>query len=326
MSPPALPPWLVRTLQPTLAALTDQRLGHALLLSGPARLGKRAAAEALAARLLCREPDAQGWACGRCRACDLRTANSHPDLLRIELETSPNTGKLRSDIVVDQIRRLGEWFALTSQMGGVQVALIDPADAMNASAGNALLKTLEEPQPGRYLLLTSARPDRLPATIRSRCQRLSFSLPPHAEALAHLLAAGQSRERSERALSLAGGHPGLALDWLADGSLELRESVHRDLAALSERRVGAVEVATAWQADERLALRLRFAAESVLDPARSGLTDGSAANTLWQWFVEANRLRASLDGPIRVDLALTGLLHRWRITQTTAEDRPRSRR
>ena len=86
--------------------------------------------------------------------------------------------RLRTEIVIEQIRQLSEQLSLTPQYGGAQVVIIDPADAVNHAACNALLKTLEEPVPGRFLWLVSANPARLPATIRSRCQRLEFRLPP----------------------------------------------------------------------------------------------------------------------------------------------------
>ena len=77
--------------------------------------------------------------------------------------------RLRSEIVIEQIRELSQKLSLTPQYGRAQVAIVDPADAVNTAACNALLKTLEEPQPGRHLWLVAANPARLPATIRSRC-------------------------------------------------------------------------------------------------------------------------------------------------------------
>ena len=98
--------------------------------------------------------------------------------------------------------------ALTPQYGVAQVVIVDPADAINRSAANALLKTLEEPQPGRYLWLISSDPARLPQTIRSRCQRLEFKLPPQHEALAWLQQQGHSEASAREALDAARGHPG----------------------------------------------------------------------------------------------------------------------
>src|SRR5690606_39287788 len=101
---------------------------------------------------------------------------------------------------------------------------------MSDAAANALLKTLEEPVPGRYLWLLSANPARLPATIRSRCQRLEFRLPPADEAAAWLRARGHADGVATEALAAARGHPGLADAWLRDGGMSLRREVAADLA------------------------------------------------------------------------------------------------
>lgn len=313
--------WQQRVLQPALTSLSVGRLGHGLLLAGPAQIGKRAVADALAQRLLCTDAQGPQMACGQCRGCRFSHAGSHPDLLRIGLEVNPKTGKMRQEVVVEQIRRLGEWFSLTPQLGGAQAAIIDPADALNASAANALLKTLEEPLPGRYLLLISAEPSRLSATIRSRCQRLEFRLPERTEALAWLVGQGFEAASAERALTAAGGHPRLAADWLAGDGLALRTAVARDMEQLAAGRSGAAAVAESWLSDEKIELRLRFAAEFALHKARHGLTSERVMNKLWQWFVEANRLRGLLATPIRADLALAGLLHQWR-NVGQAEDDP----
>src|SRR5690606_11806612 len=143
-------------------------------------------------------------------------------------------------------RELGQWFALTSQMGGAQVAVIDPAHALNQSASNALLKTLEEPSRERYLLLVTEEPGKLPATILSRCQRLEFRTPPREEAEAWLAGQGVGAQAAARALDAARGHPGLAAAWLADDSLALRSAVATGLAAVADGRRTPVELATDW--------------------------------------------------------------------------------
>jgi DNA polymerase-3 subunit delta' len=191
----------------------------------------------------------------------------------------------------------------------MQIAIIEPADAFNISASNALLKTLEEPLPGRLLVLVSADPSRLPATIRSRCQKLEFRLPPREEALAWLR--GHSKSKSaEEALDAARGHPGLAAQWLADGSLDLRRSVADDLRALTQGRASATATAQRWNADDSLALRLRFAADIALDAA-GRLTDPVRTRRLAAWFAAANRARDLLRTTVRADLLVAGLLLDW---------------
>ena len=317
----ALAPWQRRVLDRALASLAEGRLGHALLLVGPAHMGKAAVAETLAARLLCATPGADGLACGRCRGCQLFAAGTHPDFNRVSFIPTEKGDKLRSEIVVDQMRGLGHWFSLTPQLGGAQVALITPAHALNTNAANALLKTLEEPARDRYLLLVTEEPGRLPATIRSRCQRLEFRTPPREEALAWLAAAGHGPQAAARALDAARGHPGLAVAWLDGGGLALRGEVADDLAGLGEGRRQPVELAAAWLAGEDGALRLRFAAELVLDALAHRLAGGPAPGLtvpgdfqkLTAWFDGINRLRGQLGVPgLRHDLALAGLLLEWR--------------
>ncbi len=284
-------------------------------------MGKGRVAGLLARRLLCRTPGADGLACGRCRGCELFAAGTHPDFKPVSFIPNDKGDKLRSELVVDQMRELGQWFSLTPQLGGAQVALITPADAMNLNASNALLKTLEEPARERYLLLVTDRPGRLPATIRSRCQRLEFRPPSQAEAVAWLRSEGHSDKALEPALAAARGHPGLAAQWLAEGGLGLRREVVADLNALAAGKQPAVELAQRWLADDNAELRLRFAAELALDGAAHrlagapapGLTLPEDFQKLSLWFDGMNRAREQLAVPVlRHDLALAGLLLEWR--------------
>ncbi len=319
MSP--LAPWQQRVLDGALATLADGRLGHALLFSGAARMGKGEVATRLAHRLCCGSPSPAGLACGRCRACQLFSAGTHPDFRHVSFIPNDKGDKLRSEIVVDQMRELGHWFSLTPQMGGAQVALITPAHALNLNAANALLKTLEEPSRDRYLMLVTDRPGRLPATIRSRCQRLEFRPPARAEAAAWLRGQGHQDAALLPALDAARGHPGLAHDWLTDGGLALRREVLADLNALAAGKRPAVELAQRWLADEQAELRLRFAADLALDGAAqqlaaapaTGLTLPADFQKLSAWFDRINRARSQLMlAGLRHDLALAGLLLEWR--------------
>ena len=315
-------PWQRGVLANALAAHAENRLGHALLLAGPAQMGKREVALALAQRLLCTTPNDENLGCGHCRGCQLFTAGTHGDFRHVSFEPNEKGDKLRTEISVDQIRRLGQWFSLTPQMGGAQVALIEPADALNTASANALLKTLEEPAPNRFLLIVTSKPGRLPATIRSRCQRLEFRLPERDAALAWLAGKGHPESVAVPALDAALGHPGLAEDWLANGGLGLRREVAADMNAVGAGRTGSFELAQRWLADEQAELRLRFSADLVLEAAagqlgatttaRDGLTAPRDFSRLSDWFDAINRTREQLRAPLRHDLILAGLLHQWR--------------
>ncbi len=304
----AFAPWQQRAYDQTVAALDAGRLGHALLLCGPAGLGQREVAEALALHLLARGEPAQIE-----RARQLIAAGTHPDLRVVGFIPNKTGDKLRTEIVIEQVRAIGESLALTPQYGVAQVVIVDPADAINRAAANALLKTLEEPQPGRYLWLVSSDPARLPQTIRSRCQRLEFKLPPREESLAWLRSRGHADAPAVEALDAARGHPGLADQWLQDDGLALRSEVARDLEQLAAGRSGAVDVAQRWCGDDQAALRLRFAADLALAQASSadGLTAPERLHKLAAWFDAANRTRDLLRTTVRADLAVVELLLAW---------------
>lgn len=303
-----LSPWQQRAYDHAVAALDSGRLGHGLLICGPAGLGKRAVADRLAQHVL-----GGDVAAAQARSAQLIAAGTHPDLHLVSFGLTKDGSKLRTEIVIDQMRDLSQKLSLTPQYGAAQVAIVDPADAINRAACNALLKTLEEPAAGRYLWLISAQPARLPATIRSRCQRLEFKLPPHDEASAWLLAQGHSEKEAAEALDAARGHPGLADEWLREGGLSLRKSVANDLEKLERGEIAVIETAQRWSSDEQADLRLSHAADLVLAEAgKAGLTDPARLHKLAAWFDAANRTRDLLRTTVRGDLAMVDLLLAWR--------------
>jgi len=140
-------------------------------------------------------------------------AQSHPGLLVLKRAINPRTGKLMTVLSVDEIRRLSDFFGMTSGAGGWRVAIVDTADDMNDNAANALLKMLEEPPANAMLLLLSNTPGRLLPTIRSRCQRLELRPLDDAtleQALARHLPEMTGSERAAMA-RLSGGSIGAAL-------------------------------------------------------------------------------------------------------------------
>ncbi len=332
MSLPALAPWQQRAYAQAAEAIDAGHFGHATLVTGPALIGKRLLAEQLARRVLCLSPRADGEACGACRSCTLFASraqmetpelrpdgspahpwghSAHPDLVFLGYEINQKTGKPRSEIVIEQIRALSEKMGLTAQLGGAQVVIVDPCDAINWSAFNALLKTLEEPQPGRYLWLLASNPARLPATIRSRCQRLELRLPPHDEALHWLRQRGHAEALAGEALDAARGHPGLADAWIAGDGLALRRDALKDAQALLRAQAEPVDVAQRWVADGRADERLRHLAEFALREA-AALTDPAATRRLAARFDAANRARELLRTTVRADLAVMEALLAWR--------------
>lgn len=307
------PPWHRDAWSMLQARRERGAMPHGLLLGGPAGLGKRDFAARLVRGLLCSEP-VDGDACGHCRTCRLLDAGTHPDYIHVSFELNKQK-KLRTSISVDQMRALSARLAMASQMGGWQIAVIDPADAMTVSAANALLKTLEEPTSASLLMLVADAPWRLPATIRSRCQKLDFRVPARDQALAWLQ--DQQIADAEVALDAAGGNPGLARSWTEQGLLAEHQQVHEDLTALAAGRANAYAIMQRWN-DERLPERLWFAAYMVADESRARAGQGQGVlssrlsdEALGRWFERANRAREALRGPLRAELVVLDLLSHW---------------
>jgi len=319
-----LPPWLAPSWRMLADAIASGRIHHALLFASPRGYGKRALADAFAAALLCQQRNADGSACGKCRSCLLVAAGSHPDLARVTFEIRDD-GRPRTELTVDQLRALGARLSLSSQFGGWQIALIDPADAMNPNAANALLKTLEEPSSNTVIALIADDPSRLPPTIRSRCRKIDLPMPTREEALAWLRSRGVEAGAAAATLDASMNNPGQAEAWLAEGALAMREECASDLAALTASRAGPTAIAERWASD-RPDLRLWFAAALARDEARTlaagrrgalGLTQRAEIPKLNAWFGRANQARGLLATPVRADLVLLDLLRGWPARSTS---------
>ena len=217
------------------AALASRgRWPHALLVSGRKGIGKRNLALHFAQALLCETPRDDGGPCGACPACAYVAAGAHPDLRVIEPIERDEEGNARpvDAILVDRIRELIDFAQLTTHRQRAKVALIAPAEAMNAAAANALLKTLEEPPPATYMILVSDQWGRLPATIVSRCRLVAAPEPDSATAAAWLAQRGV--DRPEVLLAQAGGAPLAALA-LADPAIQRERDALLDALAQPER-------------------------------------------------------------------------------------------
>ena len=233
------PPWRTERLlghdsaeKTMLAAHDGGRLHHAWLLSGPRGIGKATLAWRFARFLLCGQPQGGLFGGGAAEGLDvapdapgraLVDARSHPDLFHLRRTLHPDNGRIRAEIVVDDVRDLGAFMHMTPAMGQWRVAIVDSADEMNRNSANAVLKILEEPPPNAVLLIVTHAPGRLLPTIRSRCRRLALQ-PLAEDTLARLLAekAPALKEEERAALArLSDGSIGRALDLSGSGSLEL---------------------------------------------------------------------------------------------------------
>ncbi|MGA9853443.1 MAG: DNA polymerase III subunit delta' [Gammaproteobacteria bacterium] len=249
-------PWQIESWQRSGTWLASGKLPHALMITGAAGTGKELFARAFAALALCRHPES-GRACGRCPSCHQFAAGAHPDY---HFVTVPED---KTGILVEQIRELARELVLTSQHGGRKIAVLSPADAMNVNAANSLLKTLEEPTAETLLMLVTARPARLPATVRSRCQVLRVATPA-ADGSTQWLNSQETRNDWPALLGIAGGGPLMALQLAQNSLVQERLRFFQVLAELRSGRRNPVKYA-AEASREPLPLVLRLLQSWVMD-------------------------------------------------------------
>ena len=326
-------PWLQEPLARTLAG---QR-SHALLVSGLSGVGQLACALALAKSWLCETPaDArpQRLACGHCASCHLVDERSHPDLrlivpeaLRGEVgldaddagEGTADSGEGKSEgkskkakpsleIKVDQIRAAIGFSELTAGRGRLKVLVLHPAEALNTVSANALLKTLEEPPGALRFVLSTAEPQGLLPTIRSRCQQVALPRPDPVLATAWL--GEQGVERPEVLLAASGEQPLVALAMHRDGLdaaawLSLPERVASgDVAAFSGWALPLLVQTLQKLCHDRLLVSVGAAPRYF---AGARLTPGDVGR-LSAWAADLRRQARHADHPYNAGLAVEALL------------------
>ncbi|CAK0768852.1 DNA polymerase III subunit delta' [Gammaproteobacteria bacterium] len=253
-------PWNLGVWESLIRWKASGRFPHALLLVGPSGIGKSLLAQHFAQTMLCEKLLEGDFACGSCSACRRFQVGSHPDFLWIrpssttESRTSENetseetTPKSESRFIrIEQIRTLLDWIALTPHYDGYKLALLSPADCLNRQSANGLLKTLEEPAGNSILMLATANPTQLPATVRSRCQEIRFSPASPEQALSWLAQKGiEDHTSAKQALILAKGAPLAALELIQNGTLEKRKTLFTGLESVVLGRTSPVAVANEW--------------------------------------------------------------------------------
>jgi DNA polymerase-3 subunit delta' len=225
-----------RALGALRAALARGGLHHAYLFAGPEGVGKGTAARLLAQAANCDAPEPDR-PCGRCTPCRKIERGAHPDVFALAQEREmakagrwePKAGRTPSkDIVVDQVRDVVDHrLAMKRFEGRRRFVIVDPADAMNLQAQNALLKTLEEPPDETTLVLVASSPDLLLPTLRSRCARVGFAPLPDELVAGALAARGRAPDEARVAAALAGGSLGRALSLDAEALGAREEAVAR---------------------------------------------------------------------------------------------------
>ena len=309
-------------------AAGEGRLAHAWLLTGPRGVGKATLAYRFARYLLAgggRSDEGPGlFGDEETAAADLAIAPEHPvfrrvasgghlDLMVLETGVNEQTGRPRTEITVDQVRKASDFLRLTAAEGGWRIVLVDSADALNLNAANALLKILEEPSRQSLLLLVSHAPGRLLPTVRSRCSHLALRPLDEATVAQALRRHRPDLEAADaRAVArLADGSIGRALELAEVGGLDL----YGELVGLLGGLAGGDGKPAGVLDGERLhGLADKLARGSDLGPFRA------ARDLLLWWLARAVRARASgrppevvteAEEPVLRGLAARGSLAEW---------------
>ncbi len=306
-----------RAKQQLSRALARATVHTGYLFLGPEGVGKHLAAREFVRAWLC--PEASEGPCGVCESCRRVGGGAHPDLIEVTLVEK------RKSIGVEQVRDLGEWLVQSPGHGRHKAAILDPAAALTTEGANALLKTLEEPPPGRVIVLIATRAGALPPTVRSRCQQVSFGALSEDEVAEVLRRNGWPVQSARQAAALAEGSPGTALQ--RDGMLwqETAAAVRTVLDALAagdrgaalsfaettgEAREKALSSLQALIGFSRLAVRHRLGdrgAGSVVVPALLERLETEQIGRLLAGALETHR-RLEGDRPPNAKLALATLL------------------
>lgn len=305
----------------------QRRLAHALLLGGPAGVGKRAFARALAAFILCEQRS--GYACGRCRSCLQIAAGTHPDATQLSVdghvgmtasaEARPDTllahweprpDSKRREISIDAVHSAISQLTQSSHYGGGRVVLVDPAEKLNESSANALLKLVEEPPAGTHIFFIAERPSLLKPTLRSRCQRIRFGLPDTEAAMRWAQDRGHAIDTDT--LEQAGGAP-LAAKVLAQGEgMALRRQWQELWIAVARQKKDPLSAAAAID-KEHLTDHLGWAYGWLLGQLRDSAAGGPATRStalgeMLDEVISARRRAVTTASP---QLLLESLLILW---------------
>ena len=238
-------PWQKKQWQQLIEAKNANHLPHALLFTGLQGMGKASFALQFARALLCQQPTSEAFACDACHACRLQLGGVHPNVIQVRPETAGHP------IKVDQIREAGEFVCHSALQGQYRIVLIDPANNMNINAANALLKTLEEPPADVVIILISDQRHRLPATILSRCQQVSFARPPMHEALQWLETKALETKPTlpaATALRLTDGAPLAALQLIKADALLPRDALFQAIHSVVMQKGDPIKLAATFQA------------------------------------------------------------------------------
>lgn len=310
-------PWL-ETVASDLADLQRRgQLPHAILVHGPAGIGRRHLALWLCTRALGAGVPDPAIAADPEAGIGLTEELLHPDLLIAQ--PPPDKRALPIDVV----RQLIGFLQLTAHQGRSKAVIVAPAEAMSHAAANSLLKTLEEPPAGSLIVLVATAPGRLPATVVSRCQRVRVGLPAVGSA-GDWLTKTQGDADWASLLELAGGAPLSALRLHAAGFSAEASRLEAELAAVARAEAEPVSVARRWVklgAPRCVDWLYRRTAKEIRARSLAGGNAGTGSlqnppdllniSRLHTMLRELGELRRLAGSGLNMELALAELLDGW---------------
>lgn len=242
-------PWLQSSWLQLESYINQKRIPQALLMVGKKGVGKKQLANYFSQSLLCTSRQNTGAPCGSCHSCILFKAQTHPDYIFI---TPDEPGKA---IGIDIIRQLTTKLALKPQFESYRVVLINTADCLNSASANAFLKYLEEPTERTSLILITDKPSKLPATIRSRCQKLHVTVDNESLARSWLNQQGVT-ENIDLLFKMSQGAPILAKQLANDSAINFRcESFKLWLKVINSEE-SFISIAEKWSKLDKNAMEL----------------------------------------------------------------------
>ncbi len=217
---------------------------HGILLLGADGIGRETFADEFARWVLCQNNESVDSACGNCKSCSLYDAESHPDYRMLLIEED------KTQISVDQVRQLISSMHESAHQNGWKVANISPVNGLNQNSYNALLKTLEEPQPNTLIILQAEQLEQVPATIRSRSQLFPLKIDKQT-AISEWLEQrkGYMTDDLKLAVNLFPQAPYKAEDFANNGDAFKCGEFIFDIAFLVEGKETALNIAEKWLPD-----------------------------------------------------------------------------
>ena len=285
--------WLDASFKQLSHRITANKLHHALLIQGSSGLGKASFTMQLGQLLLCKARQGDK-VCGQCQSCLLNAANTHPDLHVVESD---------KQIGVDQIREAIKKLGSSAHMSGAKVLIIYHAHTMTESSANALLKTLEEPTANTFLLLTTDKPERILATIKSRCEKLALPLPDLDTTLAWVKTQ-YAAEIDINFVKLFSARPLALLAELQEEQKFTYDIFSQGLQALLQGQTNSMQLAMDWQdsADKVLKWTQYWARQQCTE---------QMTESVWQLSEQAIKVTQQLRNPgVNKTLVLTALLNK----------------